>query len=326
MQRTSLEERIARAYEGLAPPAADSTEILADLPAQEPRARRRFWIPAMAAALLLAVAVWGWQRSGNQNPGMLGPDIAVQLPAVPSKAAAKQPRGKLLRVRLARGGRVLVRLPALDGEWAQVSLKGLAAYLGKAALEDHPWVLIEADRRAPWQHLQWLLTVCAEKRLANTYFAALGGDGKPLLLDARLPADKALVPGDDWKIKVAIRIVRVKQEGFAFQFGDRKSPRLVQAARWMADALRAVEKTEVRGKVFGEIKAPHRTPFRYVAAVLAQFRRAGYRRVDFYGTAIPGPKLREALQLPVPRTDWVGESGKSAANDAPVKRGTESGR
>ena len=56
--------------------------------------------------------------------------------------------------------------------------------------------------------------------------------------------------------------------------------------------------------VTGEIKAGHRVPHKYIVAVLNKFAEANLEKVDFYGTAIPGKKLRGEKYLPYPKRNF----------------------
>jgi hypothetical protein len=69
---------------------------------------------------------------------------------------------------------------------------------------------------------------------------------------------------------------------------------------WIGAAKEATKNIKPPVPVVGEIKAGHKVPFKYVVAVLNQFRERGIGHVDFYGTVIPGKDLLKAPSLPYP--------------------------
>ncbi len=66
--------------------------------------------------------------------------------------------------------------------------------------------------------------------------------------------------------------------------------------RRLRDATAQFDGIELRG----EIKAAHKVPHKYVVALLNRFAEARINDVDFYGTAIPARRLRNAPSLPFP--------------------------
>jgi hypothetical protein len=90
-----------------------------------------------------------------------------------------------------------------------------------------------------------------------------------------------------------------------YKFGDRETQDLKTVGSWIADAKKAAAASGGNNAVVkGEIKAGHKTPHKFVVAVLNKFTEAGLEKVDFYGTAIPGPELRKLQLLPYPAKNY----------------------
>jgi len=150
-------------------------------------------------------------------------------------------------------------------------------------------------------------------------------------LQAFLPTDKGINPTPEeppQEIKISVHIVARQEKKHAwgpkprkgqpdkrvtvtmptvvkYRFGDRETNSLKAVAKWIKDA-KAAQTGDV--KVIGEIKAAHKVPHKFVVAVLNKFAAAGMEKVDFYGTAIPGAKLRRMEILPYPSSNYVGVS------------------
>mgnify|MGYP006908220676 FL=1 len=99
---------------------------------------------------------------------------AVELPPALAAAPHVSAGRPALTVTLTADGRILVAR-------RQVDLDGLSAALHAAAVEREPLpgsslyaarlvVRLRVDRAAPWQHVQWLLTLLAEERVWRTRF------------------------------------------------------------------------------------------------------------------------------------------------------------
>ena len=56
--------------------------------------------------------------------------------------------------------------------------------------------------------------------------------------------------------------------------------------------------------ISGEIKAGHKVPFSNVFDLMETFEEASLTRLDFYGTAIPPARVREAARLPYPAPNY----------------------
>lgn len=347
---TDLETRIAREYELVRPSPELRDELLGNLPVRRAPERRVAWArPALAAAAaIVAVAVLFWPRPQDDAPALDGAEGEFALPVVgrPGKGATTveeldAPRQIVQLTRDGtvqvpewepfRGGLRAVTLAGLAGRLAEIArlfheeqqANGASGYEGRASRLN---VAFRVDGDAPWQHVQWLLIVCAEQRFARTWFAALdraGGD--EYLLDARLPVDVGVVPEDGPEVvKVQVAIVPRKYVAaprgdvvtqVVYRFGAHETDDLSLVGRWADDALRAVNGKDLR--VVGEIKAEARVPHRYVASVLAVLRERGIDRVDFYGTATPTDEERRAATLPYPTGGWPGGEEEDAGEEEP---------
>ncbi|MDH3592570.1 MAG: hypothetical protein OER88_11865 [Planctomycetota bacterium] len=96
--------------------------------------------------------------------------------------------------------------------------------------------------------------------------------------------------------------IAIGYEGAAvvYRFGDRRPSDFASAAAWIRDARRAAAGGAPRVALVGEIKASAITPYRVVVQLLAEFRRQGVQRVQFYGTALPSKAVRDGKTLPPP--------------------------
>lgn len=157
-----------------------------------------------------------------------------------------------------------------------------------------------ADRNVPWQHVQWILTVCAELRMPRVAFAVRGSEERAFGLDATLPTDLGLLQEPKARVGVYVR----PGKPVRYAFGEEESEELASVARYLAAARKAAE--QAGAPVRGELKAGAGTAFHEVSKLLAEFRQAGYEHVDFYGTAIPGDDLRRATKLPAPEQEGQG--------------------
>jgi hypothetical protein len=189
-----------------------------------------------------------------------------------------------------------------ENTWEQVNLDGFAAHLRAQAGKDG-FVVLRADRNTPWQHLQWLMWVCAEERRSKVALAAQPLEGREFRLDATLPVDAGIGAPRSQEIKVQVT-VRAVGGSVRYAFGDRESIELASVARWIAQAKKTVVGARNPPALVGEVKATLRTPWGHVARLLAEFRHSGIDPVRFYGTRVPTRAERAARTLPTPRSDW----------------------
>jgi biopolymer transport protein ExbD len=257
-----------RVMEALAEPA---DEAALDAAVRPPR---RF--PRFAAAALVAVALlllWPRDKAGDE-------EVESLTEGGEAKAAAH------FVVRLSDRGKL-----SYDGD--AISLDGLAMLLKR---HEPKSVLVRGDAGARWQHVQWILTVCAQERIADTHFAV--GDGAAR--DARLPKDLGLQKDRRIRIRVGIKATNQHFLGNAvtYRVADRDVADGGQVAEWIRAAKAAAG--EVREQVCGEIEAGHDVPFQRVCETMDRFRAAGIRDVLFHGTQVPDEKTRRRTSLPLP--------------------------
>ena len=173
-------------------------------------------------------------------------------------------------------------------------------------------LVIRADKEAPWQHIQWLLTAAARQRYYKIYYGATRDDGKPGRVKAFLPTDKAL--GGQQPIVVSVHLIVRKEEPrvwagqqinapteFRFRHGKRESKDIKAVTRWVDEAKKTIAPN---GNFRGEIKAGHKVPFRLIVGALERIHAAGMQRVDFFGTQIAHEKLRKKMRLPYPNSNY----------------------
>jgi hypothetical protein len=254
-------------------------------------------------------------------------------------------------VRLRDGGLLQVR----EGDaWRGVTLEECSEVLsrrrddyademaeaGKPALHELPhggkvtrlYLAIDACPTAPWQHLQWLMTIAAEQKYCKlelsdgirTFVAVLPADSsrcRTTLAPAPEPLDvRAVVHlaarGEEparWgdidvkrpaEVRTLCRLLAFHDEvqvAPPVACGELDSPGLAETARYLEqvkEAVRAVEEEEVRFR--GEIRASHRVPFANVLEAMEAFVRAGILQVDLFDIRIPDRATRNATRLPYP--------------------------
>jgi biopolymer transport protein ExbD len=103
-------------------------------------------------------------------------------------------------------------------------------------------------------------------------------------------------PGHEQQIQMPTQVV--------YKVGDRETEDLERVKQYIVDARKAGEGAEGT-KIVGEIKAGHKTPHKYIIAVLNKFAEVGMDKVDFYGTQIPPPELRRTQLLPYPKKNYL---------------------
>jgi biopolymer transport protein ExbD len=312
------EKLVEQAFRGIAPDPGIEEELLDSLPDEraEPRGPivwKVLWPVAAAAAI---AAAFFWPRTeGVEETAVQDQEPPEELIEEPDPLKTVWPKAQTdaasVDVRLAEGGRVLIQPEALGGEWAQVSLDGLAGYLqtraeaydarmrkhGKRGYENHGSrlnVVIHGDKQTPWRHIQWVMLVCAEKRMPRLQFR----NAAEQVVDAALPIDLGIRPPGE-EPAVEIRVAVQMLPGPIYRFGHSQETRdLAVVGKWIAYAKKAAagEKAEL----MGEIKAGATVKHRHVVALLDEFHKRGIKEVQFYGTALPDGKIREALKLPDP--------------------------
>jgi hypothetical protein len=264
-------------------------------------------------------------------------------PPAPAAARAEMPAGVIARgemdapalfVRVREAGVLQVKA---GEEWKDTTLKDLSARLsafaeeqdrelkktGKSAYAMAPggarvsrlFLSIDAEPTVPWQHIQWLMTMAAEQK----YYKLEVSDGARRLL-ATLPVDRginALPEEPQLTILVSVHAVArheaaqkwgdvevLRPTEIRFKLGSEETGDLAVVSDYVRKAWKAVKDTP-NARVAGEIKAGHKVPFSKILDLMETFEAAGVARVDFYGTAIPPPELREATRLPYPLKNYA---------------------
>jgi len=231
----------------------------------------------------------------------------------------------IIGVQLREGGTLFVRT---DKAWKRISLDGLSKALQArkkpAALEDlgsgvkavRTRVSIEAHPQTPWQHLQWLMTICAEEKYYRLQL--IEGDRKFLV---ELPVDIAICGGEATdRVRLGIHILnRAAKEAtwgsvvvqrptlVRYKVNGRELANLKELGELMAKAAQVVKDGNKDNELLTEIKAGYRTPFVEVMRVLEVAVAKKVTNLEFFGTAIPSPRLRAADPLPYPKKDYLGE-------------------
>ena len=207
---------------------------------------------------------------------------------------------------------------------------GIKKAIGKSGWEVIPGggkatklsLLIRADKLAPWQHIQWLLTEAAMQRYYKIYFAAIRADGKPGRVQAFLPTDKGIKPIAEIptevpiEVVVSVHVVARKEKPhkwrdlqvtmpteFRYRYGDRESADLKGLAKWVSNSKKTADATP--NAIFRcEIKAGHKVPFEKIVEVMSVMRAAGQRKIEFFGTQLTHGKLRKKMRLPYPKSNY----------------------
>jgi len=296
-----IERLVESSYRDLAPSDHVEAELLRELPPQ--RKRTNLSVPiGIAAVILIAITA---ALFGKPDVGRVAAegknDLALATVARPrtgvvARAATDVP------VRLGYEGRIEVMR---NKQWTTVSLDGLGSHLEEGPRDQR--IVISVDRNAPWQHLQWIMLICAEQYLPSLAFEVASEKGETYLLDASLPTDGGL-NAPVRRARVRARVEPKQDKNMRWRGSSILMPSA--AAYWIdtemvTDQQKLVERLQAERRLeparHGEIMAPAGTPFWMVAQGIGAVRSAGFERLDFYGTAIPPKEVRAATALPYPR-------------------------
>ena len=202
------------------------------------------------------------------------------------------------------------------------------------------YVLVRADKDAPWIYVAWIMTILAEekiyklqlavKRVADRSYtqaeaAGLGATWKdqpppqPLDLEAKLPAFLR-TRKDAWP-RTAVRIVgkdivernwkrrpgerwRIRvPASVAYEVGEESATSIPELGKWLSRATAAARKYEPNNVARIGISADPGVPYKYVVAVIDQARQARVQWVwDGRIVVIPDKRARNAPRLPYPDT------------------------
>ena len=206
---------------------------------------------------------------------------------------------------------------------------GIKKAVGESGWEDIPgggkasklFLMIRADKQAPWQHVQWLLTEAAMNKYYKIYFVATRADGKPGRVNAFLPTDKGVVRRAAnaevlTEVMVSVHLVARKERAqkwgdleinmptaFRYKFGDRETADLQAVSKWFGEAKEAAKGVK-NGSVTSEIKAGHKVPFGKIVDLIAVYHLAGQKKIQFFGTQITHGSLRKKMRLPYTHSNY----------------------
>ncbi len=256
----------------------------------------------------------------------------VEIGEVPSMSAGRLSRDErdqqALFVRLGAEGAIQLKR---GEEWKDASLDNLAKALaeelqrlgdeGCETLErglkvSKLFVSIAADPAAPWQHLQWLMTVAAEQK----YYKIELSDGARRML-AYLPCDRGIPPKEEEppkEIIVPIHLMARMEKArkwndkqvvapttVLYRFGEQDSEDPKSVAGWIRKARKAAEpELKPGGTLLGEIKAGNKVPFASVFDVMAAFLDEGLPAVSLHSATLPAAEIRALTVLPYPAKNY----------------------
>jgi biopolymer transport protein ExbD len=255
----------------------------------------------MRWAVLLALA-----------PLALAGEPEVRLPAA---SEAKRPVAGAMAVNLTADGLILVDR---DGKSERVSLEQLALSLrekkGAAANPREMPVVIRADEKAPWLHVQRLVEACAAERLYRIELGVKGAGGEEGRLLTPLPVDAPKAEPRGGVAKVVVRIAVTKEEPavwgptqtavglpteITYRIGEIETKEFAAVRRFIRDAGQTAAQNG--DTIQGDIAPEAKIPWGIVVEVLNEFRRVGIPDVKFARADPPStPEERRAPRLPYP--------------------------
>ena len=340
-----IEKLVERAYKDIEPPAYVAEELAESLPATRVRPRRA-WVamlawPAAAAAIVGGV-IWLQQRPKDEpsSAGMVGPGEPVEQPG--------SRRLDVAEIWVRDDGRVMVPVEASvagrPGAWKWLSLDALGEHLvargqaydaqmrkekrsGYDTLPDgvtasRVQVRINADADAPWRYVQWIMTVCAQKRFPKLVFVKDND-----IVDVPLPTDLGLLRGSRDRIKIRVDVRPRPPDPFGgpsrsksvYSFNQKTTTEISEVAKWIDAAYKAAA-AGTKATVVGEILGSAKAPYAGIVELVKAFHENGLKRVQFHGTALPDAKVRQAHQLPQLKDDPRGRWWPRQA-DEPFQKG-----
>lgn len=164
-------------------------------------------------------------------------------------------------------------------------------------------VLVRADEAAPWEHVESLMTICAEQKIYKVHLAARRGP-EEVALGLFLPVDRGIQPlpaEPRTEVRVPL-VIRADAESAVFAYLDREHEDLGSFREYLRSSRAGVG---ADATLIGEIRASRRTPVRHVLAALELFRAEGYEHVHAFSVVIPAPESRRRARLPPPETNRV---------------------
>ncbi|MEM8884492.1 MAG: hypothetical protein AAGD14_10505 [Planctomycetota bacterium] len=177
---------------------------------------------------------------------------------------------------------------------------------------DYPLdILLRIDRRAPWRHMQLVMTILAEQKLYRIWLAittrknaGTPSTGRVHRVRSFLPREIPLAgpgPQAEQMFGAPTSIV-LRDGGPVFQYGDRKTSNEKELAGWIQEEFDYAVEDGIRPRqLYGEVKAVATMPAGTVVAVQSMYRRAGFPEVRYYGTRLPMRAERIAKPLAAPK-------------------------
>jgi biopolymer transport protein ExbD len=235
----------------------------------------------------------------------------VRLPAA---SEARKPADGTTAIHLTADGLILVER---DGKQERVSLEQLALWLrdrkaafGKPA--EMP-VVIRADEKAPFAHVQRLFDACAGEGITRLEVGVKGGRGEEGRLLVPLPGDAPSPEPRGKTARVIVRIVVTKEElavwgptqtavglptEVTYKIGEVEAREFEAVRRFIRDAGQTA--AEHGDTIKGTIAPAPKIPWSVVVEVLNECRRAGIQDVTFARGEPASPEERRAPRLPYP--------------------------
>ena len=186
------------------------------------------------------------------------------------------PRARTLGVTVERNGTVRVgkqeirfaELRALLAQFSRLHHRGNA----RASAAN---VLLRIDARVPWIATQWVLTACAEQRIARVFYGVLPESGLAEgALALFLPTDKGIRPTAQEPDEVLSLPVRISYRGTG-----------VHPAALYPLLMKFPEK--VRKEAVLDLRAMPNVPHGFALQVVDVAMRAGITEIEIFGTMIP---------------------------------------
>jgi biopolymer transport protein ExbD len=238
---------------------------------------------------------------------------------VPTASEAQAPLEGAAILSLTADGLVLVRK---DGKEESVSIEKLLSWLPdriagsgkrpKSAKEGATAVVIRADEKAPWLHVQRLLEACREAGVERTAFLVRGARGE----EGRLgPAEGPPRAFDEATgVRLAVRIAVTREEiavwgptqipvkvpsEILFRMGGVEAREIEAVRRYLRDAGQTAG--EAGASIQATIEPDAKVPWGVVAGVLNEYHRAGLRDAAFkFVEEKATDEERRAGRLPYP--------------------------
>ncbi len=219
-------------------------------------------------------------------------DPEISLPAA---SEATKPVTGATAVDLTADGQILVER---DGKAVRVSLEQLALWLrerkANSAKPAEMRVVIRADGKAPFLHVQRIVEACAQERIRAIEIGVKGTLGDEGRLLTPLPVDAGAAEPRGGAAKVLIRISVAREEPavwgptqtavalpteVSYRVGEIETKEFGAVRRFIRDAGQTA--AEHGDTIEGTLAPAARIPWGIVVEVMNEFRRAGIPDVAF---------------------------------------------